>query len=341
MKQANVLIIYTGGTIGMIEDPETGSLKPFDFKHLSQEIPELKKIGCSLSSHSFSHPIDSSDMSPEVWRELVTVIEENYDHYDGFVILHGSDTMAYTASALSFMLEGLNKAVILTGAQLPIGTLRTDGKENLITAIEIAAARKEGRSRVPEVAIYFEYKLYRGNRTRKLDAEDFEAFQSLNYPLLAEAGVSIKYNDTAIQPWKESRLKVHKELNDDIAILKLFPGINKVTVNAILDIPGLKGVIIETYGSGNAPTTSWFLESIGKAIRNGIVILNITQCNGGTVKQGKYQTSLGLEKAGVTGGGDMTTEAAVTKLIYLFGSGLPAEEVKTALLEDLRGELSL
>jgi L-asparaginase len=341
MKQPSVLIIYTGGTIGMVEDPASGSLMPFNFDQLSAAIPELNKINCRLTTISFDEPIDSSNMNIAVWQKMAKIIESNYSTYDGFVILHGSDTMAYTASALSFMLEGLNKAVILTGAQLPIGTIRTDGKENLITAIEIAGSLKNGKSVVPEVAIYFEYKLYRGNRTKKVDAEDFEAFQSLNYSVLAEAGVSIRYHRNYIRKGNESPLQVHYEMDHSLLVLKLFPGINETTVQHLLKTPNLKAVVMETYGSGNAPTESWFLNAVKEAVKQDLLIVNITQCNGGTVKQGMYATSLELEKAGVISGGDMTTEAAVTKLMYLLGTQKNTSEIRKLVGQNLRGEISV
>jgi len=340
MTSARILIIYTGGTIGMIENPETGSLKPFDFSHLSNEIPELNKFNYTLTSYAFETPLDSSNMTPERWIELAEIIGSNYTDYDGFVILHGSDTMSYTASALSFLLENLAKPVILTGSQLPIGTLRTDGKENLITAIEIAAAQKDGMATVPEVAIYFEYNLYRGNRTRKVDSEDFEAFQSLNYPHLASAGVRIKYNHNAISEPGTEDLIVHKSLDSNIAILRIFPGMKRELLKAILATEGIKALILETYGSGNAPNFDWFIEELSTAIDRGLIILNVTQCYGGEVIQGKYETSLKLQAIGVVGGGDMTTESALTKLMFLLGKGISDEEIKGQLSEDLRGEIS-
>ncbi len=341
MKKSSVLLIYTGGTIGMMQDLKSGDLKPFDFKHLSEQIPELKKFDINLSTISFEKPIDSSNMHPTIWVQLAKIIEKNYALYDGFVILHGSDTMSYTASALSFMLENLNKPVILTGSQLPIGTIRTDGKENLITAIEIAAAKKNNQPIVPEVCIYFEYQLYRGNRTHKFNAEQFQAFQSANYPVLAEAGVHLKYNHSAIAAINKNKLKVHTQLDSNIAILQLFPGITKSTVDAILNIKSLKGLILETFGSGNAPTEKWFLDALEKAIKKGLVIYNVTQCNAGTVQQGKYETSTGLSKIGVIGGADITSEAAVTKLMYLLGKNFSKKELEKQLKGSLCGEISI
>lgn len=338
--KSKILLIYTGGTIGMMQDVKSGQLKPFDFKHLTDQIPELKKFDVVLSAVSFDKPIDSSDMQPEVWIELAKLIGKNYSKADGFVILHGSDTMSFTASALSFMLENLNKPVILTGSQLPIGTIRTDGKENLITAIEIAAAKENGKPIISEVCIYFEYQLYRGNRTHKFNSEHFQAFQSANYPILAEAGVHIKYNYSALKKFNSTKLKVHTSLDSNIAILKLFPGITQNVVEAITNSKNLKAIILETFGSGNANTQKWFVDALKKAIDKGIVILNVTQCNAGSVEQGKYATSADLAKIRVIGGADITTEAAVTKLMYVLGSTKNKKEIEKLLMKDLRGEIT-
>lgn len=336
-----VLLIYTGGTIGMMQDAKTGQLRPFDFRHLTEQIPELNKFKVELSAVSFDKPIDSSDMQPEVWIRMADTIEKNYTKYDGFVILHGSDTMSFTASALSFMLEGLDKPVILTGSQLPIGTIRTDGKENLITAIEIAASKNNGKAVVPEVCIYFEYQLYRGNRTHKYNAEHFQAFQSSNYPVLAEAGVNLKYNHAAINKPSGKKLSVKTKLDTNIAVLKMFPGMTQAVVESVLNAKGLKALIIETFGAGNATTQKWFIAALEKAIKKGILILNVTQCNAGRVEQGKYATSAGFKKIGVIGGSDITSEAAVAKLMYVLGIAKDRKEAEKMLKTDLRGEMSV
>lgn len=338
-KRPNILLIYTGGTIGMIRDPKSGQLKPFNFARLMDEVPELSKFNIDIHSHSFPNPIDSSDMQPGIWMEIAQLIGKNYNKHDGFVILHGSDTMAHTASALSFLLENLSKPVVLTGSQLPIGTIRTDGKENLITAIEIAAAQKNGKAIVPEVCIYFEYSLYRGNRSNKFNAEHFRAFQSANYPLLAEAGVHINYNTAHIQSPAKKKLKVHTALDRNVAVLKMFPGITPEVVNAILFAGNVKAIVLETYGSGNVTTQQWFIDALAGAIKKGRIILNVTQCAAGHVEQGRYATSAQLEKIGVIGGADMTTEAAVIKLMFLLGQ--QSKNIRKELRKSLRGELTV
>jgi len=325
----------------MVHDPNTGSLVPIDFRHISDHVPELRKFGYDLHSISFDPVKDSSNIDPGVWIKMAEIIEESYDDFDGFVILHGTDTMAYTASALSFMLENLSKPVILTGSQLPIGLLRTDGRENLITAIEIAAAMENGLPAVPEVCIFFDNKLTRGNRTTKMSAEHFDAFYSPNYHLLAEVGLHLKYYNNLISyPAKEQKLIVHKAFDTNVAILKLFPGINRKLVDAITKTEGLRGLIIETYGSGNAPTYQWFLEDLKQYIDKGGIILNVTQCHGGSVEMGLYETSRQMLAAGVVSGRDITSEASVTKLMHLLGRFSSKEKVVQSLNMSLAGEIS-
>ena len=340
-KEISLLIIYTGGTIGMVLDPQSGSLVPIDFRHISDHVPELRKFGYDLHSISFDPVKDSSNIDPGVWIKLVEIIEHSYNDFDGFIILHGTDTMAYTASALSFMLENLGKPVILTGSQLPIGLLRTDGRENLITAIEIAAAKENGSPAVPEVCIFFDNKLTRGNRTTKMSAEHFDAFNSPNYHALAEVGLHLKYYNNLINyPEKEQKLIVHKGFDTNVAILKLFPGINRKLINAITKTEGLRGLIIETYGSGNAPTYQWFLDDLKQYIEKGGIIFNVTQCHGGSVEMGLYETSRMMLAAGVVSGRDITSEASVTKLMHLLGRYSSREKVVRFLNLSLAGEIT-
>ena len=339
-QQISILIIYTGGTIGMIKDPDSGILKPFNFDNIYHQIPALNLLDYKIDNHCFNPAIDSSDMNPCHWGEIVKVIETNYEKYDGFVVLNGSDTMAYTASALSFMLENLNKPVILTGSQLPLGMIRTDGRENFITAIEIAAAQEDDTPIIPEVAIYFENQLMRGNRTIKYNAEHFEAFRSPNYPALAEVGVYIKYNRSSIRKPNFKKLKVHTKLDNNIAVLKLFPGISKKMVESVLQADGLRAIVLETYGSGNAPTEKWFIDALKKRIGQGLIVLNVTQCQGGSVEMSKYQTGITLQNIGVIGGIDITTEAATSKLMYLLGIYHIPEPVQQKLSQSLRGEIT-
>ncbi len=337
----NILLIYTGGTIGMIKDVETGALRAFDFNNLLLRIPELKLLDCNIKTISFAEPIDSSNMKPKYWVDIAEIIESNYDNIDGYVVLHGSDTMSYSASALSFMLENLSKPVIFTGSQLPIGDLRTDAKENLITSIQIAALQHYNKPVIKEVGLYFEYKLYRGNRTTKVNAEHFEAFSSPNYPDLVESGVHLKVNyDSLYKPNLRQSLIVHKHLEKDIAIIKLFPGILSTTIQSILNTENLKGVILETYGSGNCTTENWFIELLNEAIKKGIYVVNVTQCLGGSVSMGQYETSSKLKKIGVISGKNSTTEAALSKLMYLLGQNISAKDFKTKYETSLRGEIN-
>jgi L-asparaginase len=327
----SVLLIYTGGTIGMWADA-SGALRPMDLAHLEEQVPELKRIAVDLTSVAFEHPIDSSDMHPRDWVRIATIIGEEYHRHDGFVVLHGSDTMAYTASALSFLLEGLSKPVILTGSQLPIGTIRTDAKENLITAIEIAAAKDEqGAPRVPEVCVYFEYQLMRGNRTVKVHAERFEAFRSPNWPVLAEAGVHLRWTSSAILPMRQGPLTVHRSLDERIAVIRLFPGIRPAWVRHALDEPDLRAAILTTFGSGNGPTDPALLDALRAARERGVILLNVTQCVGGRVEQGRYVTSQAFQAMGVVAGADLTVEAAVTKLMFLLARHSDAAQVEQAL----------
>ncbi len=343
INKSSILLIYTGGTIGMKEDPFDQTLKPFDFSQILEEVPELRKFTYKIDTYTFNPLIDSSDIEPKLWQEIVEVIEEKYDEYDGFVILHGTDTMSYSASTISFMIEGLNKPVIFTGSQLPIGKARTDGKENLISAIEIAAAKDEkGHAVVPEVCVYFDNMLMRGNRTSKFSSDNFRAFTSANLPPLAKAGITIKYDKSEIiypKSWK-NRPIFHKNLDLRVAILKIHPGITEEVVSEILISTGSRAIILETYGSGNAPSKAWFIDLVKRANDMGKILLNVTQCITGSVNMDIYATGRTLKEAGVISGYDSTTESALGKLFYLMGKYENNVDVKTRLCEALRGEIS-
>lgn len=343
LNRPRILMIYTGGTIGMKENPHTKALEPFDFNHLLDNVPKLKMLDYDISHYQFPHPIDSSDMNPIYWSQIVKVISDHYRDYDGFVVLHGTDTMAYTASALSFMLQHLSKPVIITGSQLPIGEVRTDGEENLITALQIAAAKdSDGRPMVKEVAILFENYLWRGNRSTKRSADNFDAFRSNNYPELAKIGLGITFNREALwrNPAKDAPLDVHYSMDSNIVCLDLFPGIQENVVRHILSTPDLKGVVLKTFGAGNAPAQHWFSEAIREAVKRGVIVVNITQCPNGEVDPYRYTSGLELAQTGVVNGHDLTSEAAITKLMYLLGRGLGTEEVKHYMQCNLCGEMS-
>ncbi|RZJ77978.1 MAG: type I asparaginase [Flavobacterium sp.] len=334
-----ILIIYTGGTIGMVNDAKTGTLIPFDFEQIQENVPELARLDYQLSVHSFDPILDSSNMNPEIWAALAELIKEKYDEFDGFVILHGSDTMSFTAAALSFMLQNLSKTVVLTGSQLPIGEIRTDAKENLITALEIAATKKDGKAMVPEVCVYFDYQLFRGNRSIKNNSEKFEAFSSPNYPILAEAGVNLDFFPNYILPIPTQPFKIHTQFNANIGVLKIYPGITENAVKAITE-SAVSAIVLEAFGSGNTTTAEWFINCLQAAITQGKIIVDISQCKGGSVQLGMYETSRKLQQMGVLSGFDMTFEATVTKLMYLMGLGISNEEICKQMEISIAGELT-
>lgn len=336
-----ILIIYTGGTIGMVESEDRKTLVPFSLNHVLEQVPELRKLNVELKAISFEEPIDSSDMIPGHWIDMARLIQHNYESFDGFVFLHGSDTLAFTASALSFLLEGLKKPVIITGSQLPIGMIRTDARENLITAVEIAATQQDGIPTVKEVAIYFEYKLYRGNRTSKISTQAFAAFDSPNYPILAEAGVHIDFNHAALWQPTDIPFNVIDVFSNDVLVVTLFPGISEKVMQAILEHEDSRAIILRTFGPGNAPQGHWFLNLLEQYIQRGNIILNISQCPRGGVEQGRYATSRELQRMGVISGGDMTFESAITKMMILLGMSTDRDWVSDQLVTNLRGELSV
>jgi L-asparaginase len=340
-QKPKALIMYTGGTIGMVKDTISGSLMPVNFERLLANIPEIAKLDIELDIHTFEQTIDSSNVNPTHWVQMVEVIQKNYERYDGFVILHGSDTMAYSASAVSFMIENLSKPIIFTGSQLPIGVLRTDAKENFITALEIAVMKEFGRPKVTEVCIYFEYHLLKANRTTKFSSTHFNAFTSNNYPPLAEAGVEIRFNDSLLRVHNGKPTQFYTKLDSSIGILKVFPGMTEMYVHGILSIAGMKALVMETFGSGNAPTEKWFIDALKTAIDKGLIIVNVTQCPSGAVLQGKYKTSSVLNEIGVLSGQDITTEAAITKLMFLLANCSGSPDVQQKFTIPLKEEMTL
>ena len=338
----SILIIYTGGTIGMKNDAETGALVPFDFSAIYEEFPSLKRLNVNIDVLTIDPVIDSSNVSPDNWICLAGLIRDNYARYDGFVVLHGTDTMSYTASAMSFMLENLAKPVVFTGSQIPIGVLRTDGRENLITAIEIAGAQIGGRPRVPEVSLYFQNRLFRGNRTTKQSAEELNAFRSYNYPALAEVGVNIHYDFAAVGDFSDGggELRIAERMSDEVIVVKLFPGISRRALRSMLLDSGARGVVLETFGAGNAPTASWCTDLLAETLARGTVVVNISQCKDGAVAMHLYETGLRLQRLGVVSGHDMTTEAAAAKLMYVLGKNLSLEQTLDMMRRPLRGEFS-
>lgn len=342
MAKANILLIYTGGTIGMKTDSETKALVPFDFNDIYEEFPSLRRLDVDIEVQQFE-PIDSSNVTPELWVRLAEIIRDRYLEFDGFVVLHGTDTMSYSSSALSFMLDNLAKPVVFTGSQIPIGVLRTDGRENLITAIEIAAAKDEkGYAMVPEVSLYFQNHLYRANRTTKRSAEELSAFRSENYPPLADVGVNIHYNRPFIRKVDtySPALNVNTGFDTSVVIVKIFPGMTEKIFRAMLGIEGLRGVVLETYGAGNAPTKEWFLRAVKETIDRGVIVMNVTQCSGGAVSMELYETGIRMQEIGVMCGRDATTEAAVTKLMYLLGQKISDDEIRKALNRSIKGEIT-
>jgi L-asparaginase len=340
MTDTSILAIYTGGTIGMVMDPDKGTLVPFDFDNVYEQIPDLKKLHYKIDAISFDPLIDSSDINPEQWIQIAEIIQKNYEDYDGFVVLHGSDTMSFTASALSFILTNLNKPVVITGSQLPLGVLRTDGRENFISAIEIAAAKEDETPIVPEVCLYFENKLYRGNRTFKYNAENFNAFVSGNYPPLASAGVYIKYFTENIHKPNFKKLKLRTKLDKSVGVLKIFPGMQESFVRSIVGCKDLRALVIESFGAGNAPTNPWFIKALKETIDRGVVVVNVSQCIGGSVDMGKYETSRELKEIGVVGAKDMTISSAITKLMFCLGEETDSKKIIAKFLLPWAGEIS-